>query len=97
VFLSILLRIRTVDILEPNRLHIRNQHDRRGSTRNSFSRKVTSSQVTEEKVTPLMLFYGEILHYRVYSLIDGDRITLGLTQFLLYDWPLTHEQQNRPK
>jgi hypothetical protein len=27
VCLSVLLCIRTVDILEPNRLHIRNQHD----------------------------------------------------------------------
>jgi hypothetical protein len=29
---------------------------------------VTSGQVTEEKVTPLMLFYGKFLNYRVYSL-----------------------------
>jgi hypothetical protein len=45
-----------------------------------------------------MLFYGKILHYRVYSLIEieGVRVTLDLTKFLCYDWPLTHKQQNRP-
>jgi hypothetical protein len=55
----------------------------RGSTSHSFSRKGTSGQVTEEKVTPLMLFYGKILHYRAYSLIEieGVRITLDLTKF----------------
>ncbi len=30
VCLSVLLCIRTVDTLEPNRLHIRNQHDQEG-------------------------------------------------------------------
>jgi hypothetical protein len=60
---------------------------RRGSTSYSFSRKVTSGQVTEENVTLLMLFYGEILHYRVYGLIEieGVRITLDLTKLLCYD------------
>jgi hypothetical protein len=43
---------------------------RRGSTSHSFSRKVTSGQVTEEKVTLLRLFYGKILYYRVYNLIE---------------------------
>jgi hypothetical protein len=45
-----------------------------------------------------MLFYGKILRYRVYSLIEieGIRITLDLTKFLCYEWPLTHKQQNRP-
>jgi hypothetical protein len=71
---------------------------RRGSTSHSLSRKLTSCQVTEEEVTLLKLFYGKILHYRVYSLIeiDGFRITLDLTKFMCYDWPLTHKQQNRP-
>jgi hypothetical protein len=45
---------------------------RRGSTGYSFSRKVTSGQITEEKVMPLMLFYGKILYFRVYSLIEID-------------------------
>jgi hypothetical protein len=60
---------------------------RRGSTGHSFSRKVTSGQITEEKVTPLMLFYGKILYYRVYSLIeiDGVQINLGFTQFQFDD------------
>jgi hypothetical protein len=45
-----------------------------------------------------MLFYGKILQYRVYSLIEteGVRITLDFTKFLCYDWPLKHKQQNRP-
>ncbi len=57
---------------------------RRGITGHSFSRKVTIGQITEEKVTSLKLFYGKILHNRVYSLIeiDGVRITLDLTQSL---------------
>jgi hypothetical protein len=48
---------------------------------------VTSGQITEEKVTPLMLFYGKILYYRVYSLIeiDGVQINLGFTQFQFDD------------
>jgi hypothetical protein len=53
----------------------------------SFSRKVTSGQITEEKATPLMLFYGKILYYRVCSLIeiDGTKINLGFTQFQFDD------------
>jgi hypothetical protein len=60
---------------------------RRGSTGHSFSRKVTSGQITEEKAPPLMLFYGEILYYRVCSLIeiDGVQINLGFTQFKFDD------------
>jgi hypothetical protein len=52
-----------------------------------FPRKVTSGQVTEEKVMLLIHFYGKIFHYRVYSLIEieGVRITLDLTKFLCYD------------
>ncbi len=34
---------------------------RRGSTGHSFSRKVTSRQVTEEKATPLMLWENFVL------------------------------------
>jgi hypothetical protein len=39
-----------------------------------------------------------ILYYRVYNLIEIEsvRITLDLTKFLCYDWPLIHKQQNRP-
>jgi hypothetical protein len=45
---------------------------RRGGTGHSFSRKVTSGQITEEKATPLMLFYGKILYHIVCSLIGID-------------------------
>jgi hypothetical protein len=50
---------------------------RRGSTGHSFSRKLNSGQIAEEKATPTMLFYGEILCHRVNSQIeiDGDRVT----------------------
>ncbi len=58
-----------------------------GSTSHSFFLKVTSGQVTEENVTPLIHFYGKILHYRVYSIIEIEdvRIILDLTKFLCYD------------
>ncbi len=88
--LSVLLCNRSVDTLGPNRLHILNQYDQEGSTGHSFSRKVTSEQVTEENATPLMLFYGKILYYRVCSLMemDGVKINLGFTQFQCNDSPL---------
>ncbi len=68
---------------------------RRGSTGHSFSRKVTSGQITEEKVT----FYGKILYYRVYSLIeiDGVQINLGFTQFQFDNWPVIPKKQNCPE
>jgi hypothetical protein len=68
--------------LEPNRLHIRIQYDWEVQHCHSFSSKVTSGQITEEKATPLVLFYRKILCHRAYSLIeiDGIRITLNFTQ-----------------
>jgi hypothetical protein len=79
------LCIRTVDTLEPNRSHIRNQYDRRGSAGHSFSRKVTSGQITEENATPLMLFYGKTLYHRVYSLIEMMRSN----KFRFYSIPVS--------
>ncbi len=60
---------------------------RKGSTGHSFSRKVTSGQIIEEKPAPPMLFYGKILCYRAYSLIeiDGVRITLDFTQLWCHE------------
>ncbi len=96
VCLSVFLCIRTVDTLEPNRLHIWNQLIRRGSSGHSFFRKVTSGQITEEKATPLMLLYGKILYYRVCR-NRWLQINLGFTQFQFHDSPITPKKQNSPE
>ncbi len=64
----------------------------------NFPEKWPVAKLRGKKFTTSMLFYGKNLHYRVYSLIEieGVRITLDLTKFLCYDWPLTHKQQNCP-
>jgi hypothetical protein len=45
-----------------NRYHY-NQYDLKRKIKNKFLRKVTSGQITEKNVTPLMLFNGRNLLY----------------------------------